>query len=316
MFNSDVERGLVSSSQCVAGVDEVGRGCIAGAVFAAYVVLDYEKLADNEQRHLIRDSKTLSPMQREQALAVIQSIAQHYAVGIADVREIEQRSIVAAVFMAMHRALVLAPDTIDMVLVDGRMKIPTLRNIPQQALVRGDKDCFAIAAASVVAKVTRDNYMKAQAQHYPNYGFERHVGYGTAAHRRSIDKFGVCALHRRNFAPIKDIRLGDKAEALVASAWQRQGWQVLARNYRGVGFEIDLIAQRDKTLVFVEVKARACRDKNWQVDDFLSARKKSSLQRGAQHFITNQAPTAKHFRFDLCVVVGKHIDVITDVFAG
>lgn len=315
MFNSDVERRLVSSSQCVAGVDEVGRGCIAGAVCAAYVVLDYGKLADSEQVHLIRDSKTLSPKQREEALAVIQSIAQHYAVGIADVREIEKKGIVAAVFLAMHRALSLAPDTIDMVLVDGRMKIPTLRNIPQQALVRGDKDCYSIAAASIVAKVARDKYMQAQAQQYPNYGFERHVGYGTVAHRRSIDKFGACALHRRNFAPIKDMGLGDQAEELVASAWQRQGWQVLARNYRGIGFEIDLITQRDKTLVFVEVKARSCLDKNWQVDDFLSTRKKSSLQRGAEHFIANKTPTARYFRFDLCVVVGKHINVMSDVLA-
>ena len=315
MFNSDVERKLVSSSQSVAGVDEVGRGCIAGAVFAAYVVLDYQKLAANKHRHLVRDSKTLSAAQREQALAVIQSIAKHYAVGVADVCEIESKGIVAAVFLAMHRALSLASETVDMVLVDGRMKIPTLRDIPQQAIVRGDQSCFAIAAASVLAKVTRDNYMKVQAQCYPDYGFERHVGYGTAEHRANIRKLGACALHRRNFAPIKNLELGDKAEELVANAWQSRGWQVLARNYRSTGFEIDLIVQREQTLVFVEVKARASLAKNWQIDDFIPKRKRSALKRGAQHFIVNQTPTAKHYRFDLCVVVDKHINVLSDVLA-
>ncbi|MDE3269252.1 MAG: ribonuclease HII [Pseudomonadota bacterium] len=316
MFHSSIERELVSASQSVAGVDEVGRGCLAGSVFAAYAVLDYEKLADHSQRHLVRDSKTLSAKQRGQAVEVIDSVAKHYAVGIADVREIESKGIVAAVFLAMHRALSLAPVTINMVLVDGRMKIPTLQTIPQRALVGGDKDCLAIAAASVLAKVARDNYMRAQGVRYPGFGFEKHVGYGTAEHLRNLRTLGVCDLHRRNFAPIKTMNLGNRAEELVANAWQRQGWRVLARNYRGIGFEIDLITQRGKTLVFVEVKARSSLAKNWQVEDFISERKRSSLQRGAEHFIASQTPTADHYRFDLCIVVNNHINVLTDVFVG
>ena len=189
----------------IAGLDEVGRGCLAGPVFAAGVVLDEQRLSclpDNE-RSLIRDSKQLTARQRERVLPVIVRVAHGHAVGAASVREIEQLGIQAATFLAMRRALCMLPQ-VDLVRVDGRQVLPEVE-VRQQAVVGGDALHAEIAAASIVAKVMRDRWMTVQAQRYPQYGFERHVGYGTRLHLQRIREHGICVLHRRNFAPIRDL---------------------------------------------------------------------------------------------------------------
>lgn len=189
----------------IAGVDEVGRGCLAGPVFAAAIAIDgsrFAKLAD-KQRRMIRDSKTLSPRQRVTILPVIIQIAQNYSVGLAQVREIEQLGIVKATFLAMRRAVTLLTP-IDLLVVDGRTPIPGI-DVQQQAVVGGDQLLPVISAASIVAKVARDQYMAKQGQRYPQYGFAQHVGYGTAQHFARIAEHGICPLHRRNFSPIKEL---------------------------------------------------------------------------------------------------------------
>lgn len=188
----------------IAGIDEVGRGCLAGPVFAACVVLDQSRLAclPVAERNLIRDSKKLTARQRTQVLPVIVQISHSYAFGAAVVDEIERLGIQAATFLAMRRALCLLPVP-DLLRVDGRFVVPKIE-IAQQAVIGGDSLHAEIAAASIVAKVARDRWMTVQALRYPQYGFERHVGYGTHLHLQKIREHGICPLHRRNFAPIKD----------------------------------------------------------------------------------------------------------------
>jgi ribonuclease HII len=167
------------------------------------VSLDYETLKgmSPEELSIIRDSKSLSGKQRQRALKLIEKISLGSELGIASVREIEKHGILGATFLAMRRAISkfkIAPST---VLVDGNLPISGYDG-HQIPLVRGDSLSYAIAAASIVAKEARDEFMREESQHFPGYGFEDHVGYGTKRHMESIDKLGICPLHRQNFAPI------------------------------------------------------------------------------------------------------------------
>lgn len=199
--------------EVVAGVDEVGRGCIAGPVYGGCVVLDMGKvqaLADGRKK-LLRDSKTLSAKQRAEAVAIIAEVSVAAEVGHASVREIEQLGIVGATFLAMGRAFKAVYDPAagsTLVLVDGNATLsPHLlpSGVAQMSVVKGDSACFAIAAASIIAKQARDAYMIQVADDYPAYGFASHVGYGTKAHREALAEVGYCPLHRRNFAPIRQM---------------------------------------------------------------------------------------------------------------
>ncbi len=180
---------------------------MAGPVVAACVVLDYKKLAalDAKTRSKIRDSKTLSALQRFDLLNIIADISLDYAVGTATARDIEGVGILNATFLAMNDAIAqILKVTPDLLLVDGNQNIRG-QIIKQQTIVKGDSLCFSIAAASIIAKEHRDHYMREQAAVHPHWGFERHVGYGTAQHIAAIHSHGICHLHRKNFAPIREM---------------------------------------------------------------------------------------------------------------
>lgn len=191
----------------ILGVDEVGRGCLAGSVYAACVVLDLRKLftLNDKERNLIRDSKKLSSKQREEAKEIIKKISLHESIGISSEREIEKYGILEATFIAMTRAIQGIKSPVDKIYIDGNQTIPGLEKIPQEAIIKGDSLSYTIAAASIIAKEARDLYMQKQALAYPGYGFENHVGYGTKAHLEALEKLGITALHRKNFAPIRDM---------------------------------------------------------------------------------------------------------------
>ena len=176
----------------VAGVDEVGRGCLAGPVVVAAVVLD-------PTRHVsgIRDSKLLSAAQRCRLYERILAAAAAWAVAAAEPDEIDRLNIHRASLQAMQLAVTSLNPLPDFVLVDA-FRIPDLF-IPQRGIVRGDRRCAAIAAASIVAKVTRDRQMKALHSRDPRYGFDRHKGYATAAHLDAVARFGYSPVHRRSF---------------------------------------------------------------------------------------------------------------------
>lgn len=186
----------------VAGVDEVGRGALAGPLVAAAVVLPPDSPLPAELAAL-RDSKSLPPAEREGLAAVIADCA--LAVGVAEVPAalIDAVGIAAAGQLALARAVSALPVAPQALLTDAfRIRAATQ---PQLALVQADARCVSVAAASVIAKVHRDRLMRALHLDYPAYGFDRHKGYGTAAHQAALRRHGPCALHRRSFAPVREL---------------------------------------------------------------------------------------------------------------
>ncbi len=201
-----IDRELWARGLTFVGVDEVGRGCLAGPVVAAAVILDPVKFShlSHLEQNIIRDSKTLSVRQRAQAEEIVKQVSLSLGIGSIPAREIERLGILPATFAAMKAAITQISVRPDYILVDGNQAIPDL-DIPQKPLVKGDFYSYAIAAASIIAKNYRDAFMVACDNKYPGYGFKNHVGYGTKEHLRSLEKLGISPLHRRNFAPVRNM---------------------------------------------------------------------------------------------------------------
>jgi len=178
--------------QRVAGVDEVGRGPLAGPVVAAAVILPV-----NRRVRGLKDSKLLTPAQRETLFPAIQDAAEAVGVGIVEASIIDRINILEATRHAMLEALSELAAPPDLVLIDA-IRLPAL-TIQQQPIIKGDRLSASIAAASIIAKVTRDRLMIQYDQAYPEYGFARHKGYATEEHLNAIDRFGPCPIHRRTF---------------------------------------------------------------------------------------------------------------------
>ena len=176
----------------VCGVDEAGRGPLAGPVCAAAVILPRGVMIEG-----LDDSKKLTEKRREALYDVIIAAAEAYGVAFADVEEIEELNILGATYLAMNRAIAALGVGIDLALIDGNRNAGI--EYPSRCIVKGDAKCVSIAAASVLAKVTRDRYMRALAEKYPGYGFERHKGYGTEAHYAAIRALGPGPEHRPSF---------------------------------------------------------------------------------------------------------------------
>jgi ribonuclease HII len=177
----------------VAGIDEVGRGPLAGPVVAAAVVLDPTAPIEG-----LRDSKLLSPRQRRGLARVIRYRALAWAVGRVGPGRIDTVNVLQATWQAMRGALRRLPVRPGLVLVDGHLRVPGL-TVPQRAIVGGDRRCASIAAASILAKVARDAIMIRADRRYPGYGFGLHKGYATAAHRDALSRLGPCPFHRQSF---------------------------------------------------------------------------------------------------------------------
>lgn len=190
------EASLRSGATCVVGVDEVGRGPLAGPVTAAAVRLNPDNLPTG-----LRDSKMMTAAARDR---LFDWLMEHAAVSIAhaSVEEIDSLNILRASHLAMERAVASLPA--DHALIDGNM-IPRGLTCLSQAIIKGDAKCLSIAAASVVAKVTRDRIMVDLAQQHPQYGWDRNMGYPTKAHRQALLDFGITPFHRRSFGPVRNI---------------------------------------------------------------------------------------------------------------
>jgi ribonuclease HII len=183
--------------RCIAGVDEVGRGCLAGPVVAAAVVLPRDGI---EER--LYDSKKIPPKKREYLYEVLISKAFGIGIGVIPQEEVDHLNILRATLKAMSVAVKNLPMAPDFILIDGLQGL--VLPVPQKPIPKGDQLSISIAAASIVAKVTRDRLMLDYHQKYPQYNFAKHKGYGTEDHLKAIEKFGICDLHRKTFRRVKE----------------------------------------------------------------------------------------------------------------
>jgi len=181
----------------VAGLDEAGRGCLCGPVYAAAVIL-----SNHCDQLPLRDSKQLTPAARRELAAEIQQRAEAWAVACSTVEEIERLNILQASKLAMLRALALLDPQPDFLLIDA-LSLPV--PIPQRAVIKGDARCRSIAAASILAKVARDEAMLELDRYYPQYGLARNKGYATTSHLEALRRYGPCPEHRRTFEPLRSM---------------------------------------------------------------------------------------------------------------
>lgn len=198
MFRYERQLKAQGSSK-IAGIDEAGRGPLAGPVVAAACILLEGVLLKG-----LNDSKQVVEAERERLYGEITTLAGcHWAVGVASAAEIDQINILKASFLAMYRALQQLTEQPDVILIDGHL-VPSF-GIPTIPLVKGDSKSGSIAAASILAKVTRDKMMRELDGLYPQYGFALHKGYATPDHMKSIAQFGPCVIHRKTFEPMKSM---------------------------------------------------------------------------------------------------------------
>lgn len=177
----------------ICGIDEAGRGPLAGPVVVAAVIMSVDSMIEG-----VNDSKKISEKKREKLYDEITSNAIAWGVGIIDQNEIDKINILNATKKGLTKALTELVEKPDIILVDALTGIDTL-GIPYQSIIKGDAKSYSIAAASIVAKVTRDRIMRQWDEIYPEYGFEKHKGYGTKVHIEAIKNYGICPLHRKTF---------------------------------------------------------------------------------------------------------------------
>lgn len=262
---------LYNDFMTILGIDEVGRGPLAGPLVVGAVILPEE---EREWYKELKDSKKLSAKKREKLSDMIMAEA---AAGLGWVSNIEldEVGISEALRLATRRAVkavqkLHAP--FSQIVIDG--KVNFLKNTPLEeyvsVMIKADDLIREVSAASIVAKVARDKYMCELAGKYPEYGFEKHMGYGTVFHRRAIEEFGICPEHRRSFEPCKSLtgfdkeknvvknttKIGARGEDAVCEYLVRQGHEIIARNHKTYFYEIDIVSVKDKMIYFTEVKYR------------------------------------------------------------
>jgi ribonuclease HII len=203
MLNLETEKKYFELGyKLIGGVDEAGRGPLAGPVVAACVVIGPDFKITPGDLELVADSKKLSAKRREKLFSLIKEKALAVEIGVVSPQTIDKINILQASFLAMRRAIRGVKVQPDYILLDGAFKIPKMEK-PQTAIIKGDGTVFCIAAASIIAKVSRDYLMAELDKKYPAYEFAKHKGYGTKLHIEKINQHGPCPIHRFSFAPIR-----------------------------------------------------------------------------------------------------------------
>ena len=247
--------------EIIAGVDEAGRGPLAGPVVAAAVILSDNKIEG------LRDSKKLSSKKREALFKEINAKAVSVGIGIVDEKEIDRTNILVATQKAMQKALGRLHQKPTLALIDG-YKLPN-QVIPNKGIIKGDTKVDEIMAGSIIAKVTRDAIMLEYDKIFPEYGFTKHKGYGTKQHMEALNEFKATPIHRKSFKPVslnfptitwlqKTKRVGKVGEQLAACKLMAGGHTIISMNENCAPHgEIDIISEKDDLLIFTEVKTFA-----------------------------------------------------------
>ena len=307
---AEENRLLQQGHRFIAGVDEVGRGPLAGPVVAAAVVLD--PVSAYPWYESLQDSKVLSLAQREHLSPLILQEAVASGIGAASPKEIDSVGIVAATRLAMTRAVAALAVRPDYLLIDA-VPLPEA-GAPFRALIHGDALCRSIAAASIIAKVHRDGIMVQEDTRYQGYGFARHKGYGTPEHLERLAQLGPCPIHRHTFAPVSSLvnppphvvpparrARGNAGEEAAAHYLHSQGYQVVDRNFHCPWGEIDIVACQGTTVVFVEVKARRS-DAMGAAVESVTPRKQQHLVMAAQEYLQRHGLEDRPWRIDVIAV--------------
>ncbi len=292
--------------EIIAGVDEAGRGPLAGPVYAAAVILP-----ENHSIEGLNDSKKLSPGKREKLYTKIISSAVSVGIGIVDHREIDRINILQATYKAMQMALGKLNRQPTRALIDG-YALPS-QIIPNKGVIGGDGTVDCIKAASIIAKVSRDRHMLELDRLFPEYGFKNHKGYGTQQHLAALEKFRACPVHRITYKPVAvqlptikwlkaNNRLGWWGERLAGLELMKKGYRILTTNETCSHFgEIDLIAETDNELIFVEVKTIS-KPQLGTPEQKIDYAKLTKLQRAIDYYcMTNDVQ--KDIRLDVFTVV-------------
>jgi len=297
------------NSKVIAGVDEVGRGPLAGPVVAAAVVLHPARIPDG-----LRDSKKLSEKRREKLAGEIRSQAISIGVGIVHEQDIDRHNILQATFMAMQLAIANLDVDVSEVKVDGNREIPGL-DLPQECIVGGDDLIPQISAASIIAKTTRDAMMKSYHVLFPDYGFASHKGYGSKNHMDALREHGRSPVHRRSFSPVDDCpnrnyqyyhqesAYGRMGEIIAGMFLIRNGYNLLEHGYHaGRTGELDLIATRGDEVIFVEVKSFAGESDDSLALERVTPAKQKQLASIAELFLQKHPVEEAECRFDIITV--------------
>lgn len=204
MYNLELENRCLERYSVIGGLDEAGRGPLAGPVVAACVAIERGTVIKDKCLQSVRDSKKISYKKREELYNVIISTFNNVGIGVCDNQAIDQFNVLQATYLAMKKAIGGLKMKPSYLIIDGVNILPNI-SIKQSSLIKGDSKMFVIAAASIIAKVTRDRLMLNYHDKYPEYGFDQHKGYGTKLHLLNLKKHGPCAIHRRSFAPVKGL---------------------------------------------------------------------------------------------------------------
>jgi ribonuclease HII len=241
----------------ILGIDEVGRGPWAGPLVIGAVVLGEIEIDG------LNDSKKLTAKKREELSREIHKKAAGIGLGFVSSAELDDIGLSKALRLATRRAVEQIDTKYTEIIIDGTINF--LSGTPLEkyvsTLIKADGLIPEVSAASIVAKVARDKYMTELAEKYPEYGFEKHVGYGTAAHKKALEMFGKTPEHRNSFKPVAAIEkntttIGNTAEEKVAKALEKAGHAILARNWKTKLCEIDIVSEKDQKIYFTEVKYR------------------------------------------------------------
>jgi len=332
----------------ILGIDEVGRGPYAGPlVIGACILGDWQNSENAEWIEKLTDSKKLSAKRREELYVLIKEKALATATGWVSSAEIDEMGLSEALRLATRRAVEQIQKTkvpFSEIIIDGTMNFLVGTKLEKyvSTLKKGDFLVKEISAASILAKVERDKYMMELDAIYPEYGFGKHVGYGTAAHQKAMEEFGLTPEHRRSFRPVREIakgkitvkpktatrleiaaepkitteqkitnkqktatkQLGDRGEQVVVDYLEASGHEIVARNYKTKLFEVDIISQKAQVLYFTEVKYRSGRDFG-EALDFIDKKKQQKMHLAVAGFLTAHPEYADFMSILAVAAVGE-----------